>query len=74
MSEGDRMMSVKKKLLLAAVLLLDAAGLVFLCLSIFGNEPGTRYLAIGLLCIAAGSVINVIQLWKRKKERDSNEQ
>ena len=42
------MMSVKKKLLLAAVLLLDAAGLVFLCLSIFGNEPGTRYLAIAL--------------------------
>ena len=74
MSEEDRMMSVKKKLLLVAVLLLDAAGLVFLCLSIFGNEPGTRYLAIALLCIAAGSVINVIQLWKRKKERDSNEQ
>ena len=68
------MMSVKKKLLLAAVLLLDAAGLVCRCLSIFGDEPGTRYLAIALRCIAAGSVINVIQLWKRKKERDSNEQ
>ena len=56
------MMSVKKKLLLAAVLLLDAAGLVFLCLSIFGNEPGTRYLAIALLCIAAGSVPAVLLL------------
>ena len=67
-------MASKKKLLLAVVLVLDAAGLVFLCLSIFGNEPGTRYLAIALLCIAAGSVINVIQLWKRKKERESNEQ
>ena len=56
------------------MLLLDSAGLVFLCLSIFRNESGTRYLTIGLLCIAAGSVINVIQLWKRKKERESNEQ
>ena len=70
MSEGDRMMSVKKKLLLAAVLLLDTAGLVFLCLSIFGNEPGTKHLAVGLLCITAGNLINMVQLWKRKKERN----
>ena len=67
-------MNATKKLLLAAVLLLDAAGIVFLCLSICGNEPGTGYLAIALLCIAAGSVINVIQLWKRNRERGSDVQ
>lgn len=65
-------MASKKKLLLAVVLLLNAVGIVFLCISIFGNVTGTRHLAIGLLCITAGNLINVIQLWNRKKERDSD--
>ncbi len=66
-------MSAKKKLYLAIVVLLDAVGLVFLCISIFGNEPGTNNLAIGLCCITAGNAINLVQIWKRKKVNKSDE-
>ncbi len=66
-------MSIKKKLHLAIVILLDAVGLVFLGISIFGNEPGTKYLAIGLCCITAGNLFNLIQTWKRRKENKSDE-
>ena len=66
-------MNTKKKLYLAAVILLDAAGLVFLGMSIFGNEPGKKYLAIGLCCITAGNLFNLIQTWKRRKENKSDE-
>lgn len=66
-------MTTKKKLYVAAVILLDAAGLVFLGMSIFGNEPGTKYLAIGLCCITAGNLFNLIQIWKRRKENKSDE-
>ncbi len=66
-------MSIKKRLHLAIVILLDAVGLVFLGISIFGNEPGTKYLAIGLCCITAGNLFNLIQIWKRRKENKSDE-
>ena len=66
-------MSIQKKLHLAIVILLDAVGLVFLGISIFGNEPGTKYLAIGLCCITAGNLFNLIQTWNRKKEKKNDE-
>ena len=66
-------MSIQKKLHLAIVILLDAVGLVFLGISIFSNEPGTKYLAIGLCCITAGNQFNLIQTWKRRKENKSDE-
>ena len=38
----------------------------------FGSDPGKYDLAIALLCITAGNVITMIQIWKRRKESKDN--
>jgi hypothetical protein len=60
------------KICFAAVMILFIVGVVFLGLSMFGGNPGKHDLAIALLCITAGNVINMIQIWKRRKESKDN--
>ena len=60
------------KVCFAAVMILFIVGVVFLGLSMFGGNTGKYDLAIALLCITAGNVINMIQIWKRRKESKDN--
>ena len=61
------------KICFAVVILLFVVGVVFLGISMFGSNPGKHDLAIALLCITAGNVINTIQIWKRRKESKDGE-
>ncbi|MBR3108766.1 MAG: hypothetical protein IKH30_16520 [Clostridia bacterium] len=60
------------KVCFAIVILLFVVGVVFLGISMFASNPGKHDLAIALLCITAGNVINMIQIWKRRKEEKDN--
>ena len=61
-------MKSRKWIFLAVQCLLLAAGLVFLCLSIFSDVPGNRYLPIGLGCISCVSLINLVLLNRRNRK------
>ena len=59
----------KSDLILTAVsLVFGLAGIVFLCVSIFGNSPDNKPLMIALGCVCAGSLANTIRLLKNRKK------
>ena len=68
------MMKKYNRFCLAAVIVLFSVGVVFLGISMFGSAPGRYDLAIALLCITAGNVINMIQIWKRRKDEKKDEE
>ena len=51
-----------------ASLVLAAAGLLFVTLSIFGGESLNWTLPAGLACVAAGSLINIIRMARIRKQ------
>ena len=44
------------------------AGIVFLCVSIFGNSPDNKPLMIALACVCAGSLANTVRLLNNRKK------
>ena len=61
-------MKSKKWIILAVQCLLLAVGLIFLCLSIFSDVPGNRYLPIALGCIGIDSLLTAAMLRNRNKQ------
>ena len=59
-----------EKLLLIASLLLLIAGIVFLCISIFGESENTTPLACALGCILLANLFNVIRSFSTLKNKD----
>ncbi|MDD3362273.1 MAG: hypothetical protein PHW34_11440 [Hespellia sp.] len=55
------------RLFLIASIILLIVGVVFLCVSIFGNYKTTTPLAISLGCILLSNFLNVIKQIKNKK-------
>ena len=51
-------------------LLLCAAGLVFVCLSIAGRGDTTRYLALGSICVVVSNVINILYQRSQRNRKD----
>ncbi|MCR4649367.1 MAG: hypothetical protein K5776_09865 [Lachnospiraceae bacterium] len=62
----------KEKNILQIVLMVlmglcSATGIVFIILSML--NPGTRLLTVGLACVVAGQVFNIISLTTRNKNK-----
>lgn len=59
-------------LLPALIILVDAAGIVFVVLSILGDTVGIpdekRFLTAGLFCVAVGSIISLILIIKKYRK------
>ena len=66
--EGENEMKIiLNKLLIIASLGLIAAGVIFLCVSIFDGNETTTPLAIALACILLSNLFNVIRMNMDKK-------
>ena len=66
--EGENEMKIiLNKLLIIASLGLIAAGVIFLCVSIFDRNETTTPLAIALACILLSNLFNVIRMNMDKK-------
>ena len=63
-------MTAKDWILLIAFTVLIVTGLVFLGLSLFSGEPGSRNLAAGLGCITAANLINLYNIRRRNREKN----
>lgn len=48
---------------------LAAVGLVFILISVFGKESADWTLRAGLACVALGSLLNALRLYRNKKEQ-----
>ena len=57
------------KMLIIISAVLGILALVLISISIFGNFKSNWVLAAGLFCVAIGSICNIIQLVKNKKDR-----
>lgn len=53
--------TILNRLMIIASIGLEIAGIVFLCISIFGNGESTRPLACALGCILLASLFNLIR-------------
>ena len=54
-------------LFMIASSILALAGLVFILISMFGDNEPSWVLSAGLLCVCVGNVFNVIRLWRKDK-------
>ena len=65
--EKNDMRKVMNKLFIIASLGLIAAGVIFLCVSIFDGNETTTPLAIAVVCILLSNLFNVIRMNMDKK-------
>lgn len=60
-----------RRLFLIASVGLVAAGILFLCLSIFTEPKNTTYLCIALACIVLSNVFSILRIQAdRRRKRD----
>ena len=58
------------KWMIIASLVLGLAGLVFILVSVFDADASNAMLIIGMLCITAGNLFNVIRMQQNRKDQE----
>ena len=58
-----------KRLLAISSILLSLAGIIFLCINIFGEVEGNTYLIAALVCILLANLFNVINNLNNKEKK-----